>query len=96
MRVQIERYADGGVAESLADDLRMNAGLQRQRGVRVTNVVEPDRDEAGGGDDTPELTGEPVGMDRPTNLVVPFLCTICARIASTSRQIVMQPPRKTS
>jgi len=39
---------DGGVAEALADHLGRDAGGQRRGGVAVTDVVQPDRWQAGG------------------------------------------------
>ena len=39
MRVEIERDPDRRVPETLRDDLRMDAGLQRQSRVRMTKVV---------------------------------------------------------
>ena len=43
MRIGVERDRDGGVSEALGDDLRMDAGLQRQGGMCVPEVVQADR-----------------------------------------------------
>jgi hypothetical protein len=42
MGVGVKRDGDGGVSEALGDYLGMDAGLQRQRGVRVAQVVQAD------------------------------------------------------
>lgn len=42
MRVGVERDRDGGVSEALGDDLGVDAGVQRESGVRAPEVVEPD------------------------------------------------------
>jgi len=47
VRVGVKRDRDGGVAEALTDDLGMDAGLQRQGGVRVPEVVQADQRQQG-------------------------------------------------
>jgi hypothetical protein len=37
-----ERDRDGGVSEALGDDFGVDAGLQRQGGVRVAQVMQAD------------------------------------------------------
>ena len=40
VRVGVERDGDGRVSEALGDDLGVDAGAQRQGGMRVTQVVQ--------------------------------------------------------
>jgi hypothetical protein len=42
MRVKIERDADRRMTQALGDDLGVHAGLQRERRVRVTKIVQAD------------------------------------------------------
>ena len=41
MAVKVERDPDLAVPETLARDLRVNAGSQQMRGVRVAQIVKP-------------------------------------------------------
>ena len=62
--VQVERDADGGVAEPFADDLRVDAGLEGERGVGVPQVVEADRRQSRRGDELAELLVNTSGCSR--------------------------------
>ena len=69
MRVEVEGDADRGVPEAFAHDLRMDASLERECREGVAKVVKSDRGRTGHGDEASELAGEPIGMERPADLV---------------------------
>ena len=47
MAVAVERERHGGMAEPFADDLRVNIGLQTQRGVAMAKIVQADAQHPG-------------------------------------------------
>ncbi len=68
MRVEIERDADGCVAEPFGYDLGVDAGLEGEGGMGVSQVVESDRWDAGLLDEVGEPMGEAVRVNRGTVL----------------------------
>lgn len=62
MRVEIERDGDGGVPETLLDDLGVDARLQRQGCPGMAEVMQSDARKAVAGAPAVELAGDPVGV----------------------------------
>src|SRR6185312_8341181 len=66
MRVHGHGDHCGGVAESLGYDVHRLAGREQDRGVRVTQVVQPDRRHGAAPGDVPgELPGHLLGVAQP-------------------------------
>jgi hypothetical protein len=66
--VDVQRHPDVAVAQALADDLRMHAGLEGEGGVGVAQVVEADSWEPRLPDARAEELRETLGVQRPAIL----------------------------
>ena len=64
MAVEVQRDADAGVAEALLNHLRVNARCERERGRRVSEVVEADSGNPSGFDAAVECVGKEAWMRR--------------------------------
>src|SRR5665213_4184034 len=93
--VDVERDSGSRVPESLADDLRMDTGLQCQRCPRMAKVVQTNGLDSGATCRRRERTREPVRMQRLADLAAEHEVVVLPELAGGQSFLELSTPMRT-